>query len=81
MCVSVIANDRSESSLMSTKPVCITSYQLIKIRMVFLFLKKTRRKYTWASRLEKLRKRAVTYSARKKNDQIGALCKHNRKGN
>ena len=41
MCVSVIANDRSESSLMSTKPVCITSCQLIKIRLV-LFLKKKR---------------------------------------
>ena len=40
MCVSVIANDRSESSLISTKPVCITSCQLIKIRSVFLFLKK-----------------------------------------
>ena len=41
MCVPVIANDRSESSLMSTKPVCITSCQLIKIRLV-LFLKKKR---------------------------------------
>ena len=44
MCVSVIANDRSESSLISTKPVCITSCQLIKIRCVFLFLKKKKKR-------------------------------------
>ena len=43
ICVSVIANDRSGSSLMSTKLVCILSYQLIKIRLAFLVLKKEKR--------------------------------------
>ena len=56
MCVSVIANDRSESSLITTKPVCITSCQLIKIRSVSLFLKKKKRgKQTWILNSNRIR--------------------------
>ena len=40
VCVSMIASGRSESSPISTKPVCITICKLIKIRLVFLFLRK-----------------------------------------
>ena len=40
VCVSTIASGRSESPSFSTRPVCITSCKVIKIRLVFLFLKK-----------------------------------------
>ena len=36
LCVSVIANDCSKSLLISNKPVC--RYQLMKLRLVVLFL-------------------------------------------
>ena len=43
VCVSTIASGRSESPPFSTRPVRITSCKLIKIRLVFLFLKKNRK--------------------------------------